>query len=106
MQHSQPTKPRDLAGLSPIEAADALRARRALPIDRLLIADQPYHRSMVVAANAAGTLGPLPPAAPAEVRVVVIATRRQRLVAAFRRLLARFVGRLFRSTSTRYRGDE
>lgn len=103
MQHNQ-TKPKELAGLSPLQAAEALRARRALKLDRLLIADRPYHRAIVTAANASGKLGALPAAKPADVRVVVIATRRQRFVATVRRLLAAFFGRLFRSTSSRYRG--
>lgn len=101
---SKPTKPAALARLSPTEAAEALRAKRALPIDRLLIADRPYRRTIAAAGIAAGPLGTLPKPPPEAVRVVVLVTRRQRFVAAFRRLLARFVGRLFRSTSTRYGG--
>lgn len=99
MQHEQ-KKPKAVAALNPVEAAEYLRARRLLPVDRLLIPKRPYAGPIVKAAAAAGRLGPTaPPPSPAARTVVYVATPWGRLRRRFARVasvVGRFVARLFR----------
>jgi hypothetical protein len=55
---SEPTKPADVAGLDPVTAAEVIKARRTLPLDRLLI-QTGMTSAVLKAARTTGRLGPL-----------------------------------------------